>query len=272
MDSSFPLPSPPPAAVVLENLPCRNCSYNLRTLPTTGTCPECGSPVADSLHRDLLRGSSPFWLKTIRFGTRVVIWATVATFILYSRVMNGSRMWTYIGVGYIPLVALAAGLWIVTAANQAWNDDEKDAVLRRAIRALAISWPMQAFIVLFVQEFPSLLKPDSREFLTVVLGALQCVSMILFLVYVRRLALRIPDNDIASGLTRAAWGYALIAGSMSIFSLVSFWRSLFLLSGQFFGILTLAYIYLQPLQIVAMVIFVQALSPFATALARESRR
>jgi rubrerythrin len=37
-----------------EDIHCRNCGYNLRTLSTGGVCPECGESVAVSTRRDLL--------------------------------------------------------------------------------------------------------------------------------------------------------------------------------------------------------------------------
>lgn len=35
-------PTPPPAD---QDLPCSGCAYNLRGLPTTSNCPECGLPI-----------------------------------------------------------------------------------------------------------------------------------------------------------------------------------------------------------------------------------
>jgi predicted amidophosphoribosyltransferase len=35
--------------VVAVDLACTGCGYNLRTLKLSGTCPECGRPVAQAL-------------------------------------------------------------------------------------------------------------------------------------------------------------------------------------------------------------------------------
>ena len=37
------------APTIAHDLPCRRCRYNLRTLPTDGRCPECGTRVAITL-------------------------------------------------------------------------------------------------------------------------------------------------------------------------------------------------------------------------------
>lgn len=42
-----------PNGCVLDNLPCRHCSYNLRTQRYDGRCPECGKPVAWAAERFL---------------------------------------------------------------------------------------------------------------------------------------------------------------------------------------------------------------------------
>jgi hypothetical protein len=37
-----------PGAVVADSIPCRGCGYDLRGVPATGHCPECGRPVSSS--------------------------------------------------------------------------------------------------------------------------------------------------------------------------------------------------------------------------------
>ena len=58
--------------VVLDDRPCLACGYNLRSLPTTGKCPECGAPVERSLRGVLLRYSSPTYLARLRRGILLV--------------------------------------------------------------------------------------------------------------------------------------------------------------------------------------------------------
>jgi hypothetical protein len=43
--------------VLLVEIPCTSCGYTLNTLPVTGRCPECGTPVAESLRAVLIARS-----------------------------------------------------------------------------------------------------------------------------------------------------------------------------------------------------------------------
>jgi hypothetical protein len=56
-------------AYITHDLPCLKCQYNLRTLSPDGRCPECGTPVAQTLafqnvgdFRRLFRGTFLLWL------------------------------------------------------------------------------------------------------------------------------------------------------------------------------------------------------------------
>src|SRR5688572_8897843 len=62
------------AGVVISDVPCRKCSYNLRGLRLDGRCPECGRAVGLSVQGDLLRFSDPTWLRTLQRGVKLIIW------------------------------------------------------------------------------------------------------------------------------------------------------------------------------------------------------
>ena len=55
-------------SVIEVDTECIHCGYNLRGLTNEGRCPECGSPVDDSLRGNLLRHADPDWLDRLRFG------------------------------------------------------------------------------------------------------------------------------------------------------------------------------------------------------------
>src|SRR5688572_1470165 len=74
-------PSVDPAGVVVADLSCRRCQYNLRTLSIGGRCPECGLAVGFSAQGDLLRFSDPNWVMTLRRGVLGILWG-VAVLIL----------------------------------------------------------------------------------------------------------------------------------------------------------------------------------------------
>ena len=59
LESSLPWVLIDGSTAIEEDIPCRQCSYNLRGIDCTGRCPECGAPAELSIHGDLLRHSDP---------------------------------------------------------------------------------------------------------------------------------------------------------------------------------------------------------------------
>ena len=67
----------PPAALWLDDarrvridLPCLSCTYNLRTQPADGVCPECGHAVVNSLPLWL---QPPRWLRRVSAGLALLV-------------------------------------------------------------------------------------------------------------------------------------------------------------------------------------------------------
>ncbi len=92
LESSLPWVPIDGLTAIEEDIPCRQCSYNLRGIDCTGRCPECGAPAELSIHGDLLRHSDPAWLRKLARGVRIMLLAmalilvvTVATITLLRR-------------------------------------------------------------------------------------------------------------------------------------------------------------------------------------------
>jgi hypothetical protein len=116
LSDNFPLPDTPPAATVLKDTPCRSCGYNLRTQPRDGVCPECATPVADSMGTHLLRDADPQFLLRLNAGLRISQW-TLAGFVL-------ATLFTMRGVPIVWRVAtvgcsggLMLGTWLLTTTD-----------------------------------------------------------------------------------------------------------------------------------------------------------
>lgn len=69
-------PGAPLAGGVLDSSrPCVRCGYDLMGLPIGGQCPECGTPVADSLKGILLEHAAAEYLATLHHGLKLVLWS-----------------------------------------------------------------------------------------------------------------------------------------------------------------------------------------------------
>jgi hypothetical protein len=86
MQQSDPFPPQVTASPTVDGSACYKCGYSLRGIATTGVCPECGTPVADSLRGVLLQYASPEYLAALLKGHSLVlngillmIIATIAT-------------------------------------------------------------------------------------------------------------------------------------------------------------------------------------------------
>jgi hypothetical protein len=71
------------AGWITNDLPCSQCSTNLRGQHVGGRCPQCGRPVGLNLYGDLLQYSQPAWLRTIRGGMMTILWTTLAMVVAF---------------------------------------------------------------------------------------------------------------------------------------------------------------------------------------------
>ncbi|MCH8859402.1 MAG: hypothetical protein IID54_07490, partial [Proteobacteria bacterium] len=66
---------------LIEDVPCRRCGYNLRSLPADGKCPECGSAVAISIHGFYLRFAPPAWVRRLALGAKLLVVSVITTIV-----------------------------------------------------------------------------------------------------------------------------------------------------------------------------------------------
>ena len=111
---------------VAGNAPCRHCGYNVRGMEVTGSCPECGAVVENSIYGDYLQYASVPWLKKVRSGFTLLLWGIVVQLV-------GGIAGVIVFAGNPVLMetwALAAGL---VALVGLWRLTEPDPVDRIAI-------------------------------------------------------------------------------------------------------------------------------------------
>jgi hypothetical protein len=79
---------PPLPETVATDIPCLNCSYNLRTLSLSANCPECGQPVFISFRGDLLIYAPKRWLTTVTLGCRTLTLGLLLPILCYPLLRN----------------------------------------------------------------------------------------------------------------------------------------------------------------------------------------
>jgi hypothetical protein len=224
---AFPLPPLPPPQFVGVDTPCRNCSYNLRTLPTSAVCPECGLPVALSLRSDLLRFSNPDWLILIRRGMLCMFVGVLAILIL-SRGFGG-RIRFGGGIGILQQ-AIAEGMvligaWIMTTPDPGGLGEEQYGIWRRAVRALvfirAAEWIAQR---LFTSFALTLAAPGGGLPLDLLAASSYLISAALSvaeLAYLRGLAARLPNLSLRATARMLMFAMPAILIAMSALVVVT---------------------------------------------------
>ena len=53
---------------------CVGCGYDVRTLPVDGPCPECSTPIEQSLGGPRLAAADPRWLARLTLGQSLITW------------------------------------------------------------------------------------------------------------------------------------------------------------------------------------------------------
>ena len=190
--------------LVDRNRPCLRCSYNLRGLPTDGPCPECGTPVQDSLRGSLLQFSSLEYLGTLVNGLSLLTCGLILLVVgiiggLTALALRGSLDG---GMGLLCLVFLAGllifiGHWLYTAPDPALVEGELRRSARRIARgtlvaiALLFGLMMLLGFNLFGVRNQAAVKVFVLAFVSCLLGVF--VLFIATMRYTRSLIARIPD-------------------------------------------------------------------------------
>src|SRR5437763_8308272 len=101
--------------VLAADIPCRQCSYNLRGLPAAALCPECATPVAHSLRSDLLCFAHADWLRTLARGSALFRAGTAVTAAYAAWVLFARRIQFPLGdiwpISIIAQAVTVAGVW-----------------------------------------------------------------------------------------------------------------------------------------------------------------
>ena len=122
---------------------CLRCGYNLRGLDIAGTCPECGCPVADSMHFPFSAADAQ-WLASVRDGAVWLWWCLLLIALAPAWIFLVAGFLQSPGgvLGLLVLLQLASigGVFLLTARpSPATHWTEGVAASRRLARWLAVA-------------------------------------------------------------------------------------------------------------------------------------
>jgi hypothetical protein len=203
----------------MTDLLCITCGYQLTGLKKDGPCPECGTPIENSLGGERLAGAEPKWLRRVVRGQMLLdigIKVSVSCFLLLVilplalafMAMAGNRTFLTVLAWSTAIMALLGLAGQVTAAVGAFMVTVRDprlSLIEPAVCARTITrWGMLAMPLLFVaaQTSELLLPIEVAElaklaFLVMLFGSLT-VTLSALLRHLARLAERVPDQPLRS--------------------------------------------------------------------------
>lgn len=202
---------------------CITCGYDLRSLPTEESCPECGTPIELSLRGDLLSLSDPAWVARIArgqsllvIGVRLCLIVMVCAFVIpllmvvlvfalpLGRGINITTwifdvlFWSFGGALFVGVVVATIGSALVTTQDPRDSLRESSIsnrnVARKALFAMYACIPASGVVWLlpFVRTSPQIY---AGIFLLSV-GTCFTVALVASLGWLAVLARRIPDHDL----------------------------------------------------------------------------
>lgn len=213
--SFYPPPPGPvmPASGVIENdVQCVKCGYNLRTLSMLGRCPECGTPVGLSLHGNLLRYADPQWVETLARGINLILWGILAAIcggIIGAIVAKDNPIVGQM-IGLLGSGVGLAGAWLITTPDPSGLGEEQYATPRKVTRVCLLLGLMYNLAEMGLQG--QMLSGGGFYMLVLVAiaaGLAQAVGTIAELLYFSKLAMRVPDPQMASRARAIMWGYGM---------------------------------------------------------------
>ncbi len=196
---------------VAADLPCVRCGYNLRGLPASQGCPECGTTITLSLRGEGLVFRDPAWVARLARGAAWML-AGFGGYIVMGNVgyslLAGLGPWGVNG-GLLAFIAVGiVGIWQIASPDPGGPANPGHADPRWLVRALLVAavWLTGVVTMLSGKSLAVLLVPGVLAFISLFgcLGAL--------LVHMRRITEKIPSRSIALQMRILLWLLGIAAG------------------------------------------------------------
>jgi hypothetical protein len=207
------------ASVVAEDIPCFQCSYNLRGLAAGGQCPECNAAIAHSLHGTSLRYAGREYLRKLHRGLVLVILSMLTGAVLqmgYLALMlmgylsAGNSMLILLAVLLLPFgfsVAAMVGYYLyvtpwVVASQVRYQTKVRSVLL--IVLGLELVLLIVQRIVPLMSGYPVVIGRMGRfSFVSELL--LEPAIMALVLYHTRELAERLEDESLVASTRKRMW-------------------------------------------------------------------
>ncbi len=192
---------------VTRHAPCLKCGFDLHSLNASGNCPECGKLIYESLQSDQLQFADRRWLVSLTHGTLLliitiigsVIWSITAGFYVDPRIDE------LVALGFS--VSTLIAVWLVTKPEPQREDVQP--VLPRQIARWGF---LAGFAVGWLALGAAFLPTGGRAsvifvaLLSIASGLATIVGVFGLFVYAARLALRMPDLELAHATRTVMFG------------------------------------------------------------------
>ncbi|MCC6968647.1 MAG: hypothetical protein IT434_00340 [Phycisphaerales bacterium] len=232
-----------------RDVSCVRCSYNLRGLPASGNCPECGEPIANSIKGFMLQDASAEYRGKLTLGLSLVLNGILLLVVVmigsvFLGFVAGSAAWPKLiasGVGFLVGCMMLLGYWNYTEPDPGYVIFEQPSSARNIVRiavAVGAAVSLAQFVLgFFVADLAGGSVVSAVEI--VVLWLIPVASFVIWVVqflgvmnYTAWVGGRVPDDFIVRRARTYRWllpviyvvGAIVIIGPL--IALVMYWNLL----------------------------------------------
>jgi hypothetical protein len=190
---------------------CLMCGYNFRGLGPDGACPEGGTAIERARRGDLLCYCTPDWVGRLAQGTGWILVSLLLSVIYVLAVVVGRSstgrkldpLTVQVGA-LVPTLVGLVGYWLLTTPEPARVGNEPIVSARSLTRWCQV----HAVLLGGAAIFAHLSSASLGELLDTIQSLIGLVGLFALFVYVRRLAERVPDQQLADHTRLVMWGWA----------------------------------------------------------------
>jgi hypothetical protein len=212
------------AGVIICDVVCRRCGYNLRGLREAGRCPECGTPIGLSTHGDLLRFADPTWVEKLAQGVRWMLWGIVVSIgvgisgVCLTGITAGGPAIQEV-LGLLGSLVAVYGAWLLTAPDPSRIGEDRYVTARKVVRFGLIIGLLNQGIMIGIEASPTVSKYVAIFLVipAILCGLVGVVAEFAKFLYMEKLAGRIPDPKLAGFARFLRWAYSIGLGALVLF-------------------------------------------------------